>query len=89
MESDVPEAKAPEPLPNDEILQEKVLKEKVEEKTLVEEALPKKRGRGRPPGAKKHQNTKGRRVFACRRSVFTFGNASWKSLLFLFLFRDV
>ena len=46
-----PEAKAPEPLPND--LAQKVLKEKVlEEKTLVDEALPKKRGRGRPPGAK-------------------------------------
>ena len=36
--------------PTSSDLQEKVLK--VEEKTLVEEALPKKRGRGRPPGAK-------------------------------------
>ena len=44
--SDVPEAKAPEPLPSD--VKETVL----QEKTLVEEALPKKRGRGRPPGAK-------------------------------------
>ena len=50
--SDMPEAKEKEPEPNDEkkVIQEKVLK--VEEKTFVEEALPKKRGRGRPPGAK-------------------------------------
>ena len=37
-------------------LQEKVLK--VEEKTLVDEALPKKRGRGRPPGAKNKEKVK-------------------------------
>ena len=55
--SDVPEAKAPEPLPSDEkVLQEKVLK--VEEKTLVEEALPKKRGRGRPPGSMNKEKVK-------------------------------
>ena len=48
--SDVPEAKAPEPLPSD--LTQKVSQNDVNEKTLVDEALPKKRGRGRPPGAK-------------------------------------
>ena len=71
----VPEAKAPEPLPNDlnqkviqndqksvkgSTLQEKVLNGilKVEEKTLVDEALPKKRGRGRLPGAKNKEKVK-------------------------------
>ena len=53
--SDVPEAKAPEPLPND--LQEKDLKEK-DLKEKVNEALPMKRGRGRPPGAKNFKTPK-------------------------------